>query len=373
MKFCKAFSTLTLSMAVIASSTVSADTLRIASGVPPKHPAHDPLYTQFQQLLPEISESRLDAKLLGSEIVVLPGMRDGIKSGLVDIGLFLPAYFPADLPEINLVGDMAFLGYNAQAMGAAMTEYVVTCEPCQAELKKLGIVYASSHSTNTYNILSKMPITSAKDLEGKRLRVGGAQFSRWVEALGGTPVNTPVGETFEALSQGIIEGTVASPADIISFRLDDAITNITQINLGTYHSTISHAIRTDKWAQMSVEDRKAVVLTSSRTSALTTQRWSDIADKGLQIAKESGSEILSPDQTLLDATAEFVKADLANAVVTAKERNNIAGAEQKLARFQELIAKWEKIAEANGNDPEKMGEAMAEEIWAAVDFGTYGL
>lgn len=355
------------------SAAVSADTLRIASGVPPKHPAHDPLYTMFQAQLPEVSEGRLDATILGAEIVTLPGMRDGIKSGLVDAGLFLPAYFPADLPEVNLVGDMAFLGKNAQAMAAAMTEYVVTCVECQAELKKLGVVYASSHSTNTYNILSKMPIESTADLEGKRLRVGGPQFSRWVEALGGTPVSTPVGETFEALSQGIIDGTLASPADIVSFRLNEVISYITAINLGTYHSTISHAIRNDKWADMSPEDRKAVVLTSARTSALTTQRWSNIADKGVQIAGESGIRTVTAAQDLVDASAAFVQADLTSAATTATKRNNIQNAEAKLARFQDLITKWEGIAEANGNDPVKMGEAMATEIWASVDFNSYGL
>jgi TRAP-type C4-dicarboxylate transport system substrate-binding protein len=350
-----------------------ADTLRIASGVPPKHPAHNPLYTEFQPLLPKISEGRLDAVLLGPEVVRLPGMRDGIKSGLVDIGLFLPAYFPADLPEVNLVGDMAFLGSNSQAMSGAMTEYVVTCGECQAELKKLGVVYASSHATNTYTILSKTPISSAADMKGKRLRTGGPQFSRWVEALGGTPVSTPVGETFEALSQGIIDGTVASTADIVSFRLNEVVSNITDMSLGTYHSTISHAIRNDKWASMSPEDRKALVLTSSRTSALSTQRWEEIAQMGRDIAAKENLATVAADQTLLDATAAFTEKDVAAAGAGAKERNGIENADAKLERFKGLIAKWEKIAEDNGNDPEKMGEAMETEIWSKVDFTTYGL
>ena len=72
-----------------------------------------------------------------------------------------------------------------------MTEYVVTSPECQAELKKLGVVYASSHSTDTYHILSKTPIKSLDDMKGKRLRTGSPQYSRWVEALGGTPVTTP--------------------------------------------------------------------------------------------------------------------------------------------------------------------------------------
>jgi len=357
----------------IFSAGSMAETLRIASGVPPKHPAHNPLYTEFAKILPEVSGGRLNATILGPEIVQLQGMREGIKSGLVDIGLFLPAYFPADLPEINLVGDMAFLGPHEQVMSGAMTEYVVTSPECQAELKKLGVVYASSHSTDTYHILSKTPIKSLDDMKGKRLRTGSPQYSRWVEALGGTPVTTPVGETFESLSQGIIDGTVASAADIVSFRLSEVIGDITDINLGTFHSTISHAIQYDKWAKMTPEDRKAVVLASARTSTLCSQRWQDIANKGRKIGADSGLKVVSPDQSLLDATAEFVKKDVAGAAKTATERNNIKNAAEKLQRFQALIAKWKKIAEKNSYDPVKMGEAMATEIWSKVDFNTYGL
>lgn len=374
MKKKRLFSSLVIVAGLMAYSAMAqADTLRIAAGVPPAHPAYDPLYTDFQIILPQVSDNRLDAEILGLEIVNLPGMRDGIKSGLVDVGLFLPAYFPADLPEVNLVGDMAFLGNNAQAMAAAMTEYVATCTECQAEMKRLGIVFASSHSTNTYGILSKTPIVSAEDMMGKRLRTGGPQFSRWVEDLGGAPQQIPVGETFESLSQGIIDGTVASAADIVSFRLDEVIGYVTQVNLGTYHSTISHAIRADKWASMSPADRKAVVLASARTSAITTQRWQDITELGLKRAKDAGIEVVVGDSSLVTATAAFVEADLEAAAKTALERNNIQNASAKIARFQTLIEKWEKIAEQKGDDPVKMGEAMEKEIWDPVDFSQYGL
>ena len=355
------------------AGAASAANLRIASGVPPKHPAHDPLYTAFAELLPKTSNNALSATILGTEVVSLPGMRDGIKSGLVDVGLFLPAYFPADLLEINLVGDMAFLGSDNQVMSAAMTEYVATCEPCQAELKKLGVVFGSSNSTNSYVLLSKDPIVSLADMKGKRVRTGGPQFSRWVEAMGGTPVSTPVGETFEALAQGIIDATVASASDIVSFRLNEVIGSITDINLGTYHSTISHTVRYDTWKSLSAESRKALVTASSEASGLAGQRWLDISNMGLQIAKENNIEVVQPDADLVAATEAFLTEDIANAVSVAESRNGIENAAEKLDRFRSLIAKWEKIAADNGNDPAKMASAVESEVWQKIDFNEYGL
>ena len=358
---------------VFVSGASVADTLRIASGVPPKHPAHDPLYTVFAEKLPIASNNALNATILGTEVVALPGMRDGITSGLVDVGLFLPAYFPADLPEINLVGDMAFLGSDNQVMSAAMTEYVVTCAPCQSELKKLGVVFGSSNSTNNYVLLSKEPIVSLADMKGKRVRTGGPQFSRWVEAMGGTPVSTPIGETFEALSQGIIDATVASASDIVSFRLNEVIGSITDINLGTYHSTISHTIRYDTWKKLDREARKALVTVSSEASGLAGQRWLDIANKGLQIAEENQIGVVKPADDLLAATEAFVAEDIVNAASVAQSRNGIENPTEKLDRFKALITKWQAIAQANAHDPAKMARAVEQEVWEQVDFNEYGL
>jgi TRAP-type C4-dicarboxylate transport system substrate-binding protein len=364
---------LAVAMAACVSQGVAATELRMASGVPPVHPAHDPLYTQFKEQLPLQSEGRLMASLLGTEIVSLGDMRTGITSGLVNVGLFLPAYFPADLPDINLVGDMAFLGRNPQAMGAAMTEYVVTCGDCQAELHKLGIAYTSSHSTNLYHILSTKPIKDVSDLQGLRLRVGGPQFSRWAEAMGATPASTPVGETFEALSQGVIDGTIASTADIVSFRLEDIIKYISTIQLGTYHSTISHAVGLKTWQSLSPEDRKAVAVSSTITSTQSIDRWSEIAAKADGIADEKGIQNIEPSQALVDATAAFVEKDLVVAAQQAGERYKVKDADAKIARFRQLVDKWTRIADDVDSDSAKIAEAVQREVWDQVDFSTYGI
>ncbi|WP_027855259.1 C4-dicarboxylate TRAP transporter substrate-binding protein [Marinobacterium litorale] len=352
---------------------VSAKELRLAPGVPPAHPATDPLYTSLQESLPEASGGNLSGKLLGPEIASLGDMRTGIKSGLVDIGLFLPAYFPADLPEFNLVADMAFLGSNPQAMGAAITEYIVTCEDCQDELKKLGIVFTSAHSTDIYRILSNKPVTDVDDFKGLRLRVGGPQYSRWVESMNGSPASIPVGEQFEALSQGVIDGTVASSADIVSFRLDDAIKYVTEIPLGTFFSDISHAVSLNTWKSLPAEDRRALIEVSSLASAKCTNRWAVLSDKGIKMASDKGVEVVQPSQALLDATNAFVERDLKTAATQASERYQIENAAGKLERFEQLVAKWEQIAADANNDPASVAQAMNQEIWSKVDFNTYGL
>lgn len=351
------------------SSAALAKDLRLAPGVVQFHPGYNPLYTEFKKQLSLQSNGRLNGNMLGVEAVSIGEMRTGLSSGLVDVGQFLPAYFPSDLPEVNLVGDLALLGKNPQAMGAAMTEYVVTCDDCQKELKKLGITYTSSYSSNLYHILSTKPIRDVSDLKGMRLRIGGPQFARWVEYMGGTPVSTPVTETFEALSQGVIDGTLTSSADVISFRLEDTIKYISSINLGTYHSVITHAVNYNTWKSLSPADRKAVVVSAAISCAMATERWKDISDK----AEQKNLEVIKPSAALVEATDKFTQADLAVVSEQAAERYGIKNAEAKVERFRKLVEKWQGIAKQVDSDPASMAKAIEREIWDKVDFSQYGI
>lgn len=356
------------------ASHAQARDLRLAPGVPPAHPAHTPLYTEFVDLLQSESEGRLGGQVLGAEVASIGNMRNAIRSGLVEAGLFLPAYFPADLPDINLVGDMALLGTNSYAMGAAMTEYIATCEACQEELKRLGIVYTSSHSTDTYQILTTSPVHTADDLRGLRLRVGGPQYSRWAEAMDATPASIPVGDTFESLSQGVIDGTVASIADIISFRLEDVISHVTMHDLGTFHSTISHAVGQNVWQSLSPEDREVLVRASTKASALAIQRWAyEMIEESKELAGEHGIEIIEPSEELLAASQAFAEQDIERAARQAEERYGVSDAAAKLDRFIELVDKWNAIVEEVGEDPEAVTDAINREVWDNVDFSTYGI
>ncbi|WP_302140529.1 C4-dicarboxylate TRAP transporter substrate-binding protein [Halomonas alkalicola] len=355
------------------ASHAQARDLRLAPGVPPAHPAHTPLYTDFVDLLQSESDGRLGGRILGTEVASLGNMRNAIRSGLVESGLLLPAYFPADLPEINLVGDMALLGTNSYAMAGAMTEYIATCEACQEELKRLGIVYTSSHSTDTYQILTTTPVRTADDLRGLRLRVGGPQYSRWAESMSATPASIPVGETFESLSQGVIDGTVASIADIISFRLEDVVSHVTMHDLGTFHSTISHAVGQNAWQALSPEDREALVRASTKASALAIQRWAyEMIEESKALADEHGIEIIEPSDDLLAASQAFAEEDIERAAELAERRHGVSDARNKLDRFIGLVDKWNAIVEEVGEDPEAVADAINRKVWDSVDFATYG-
>jgi TRAP-type C4-dicarboxylate transport system substrate-binding protein len=187
------------------------------------------MYEQFAAFLAEESGGSMTATILGPEVGALPQMNDALQTGLANIGNALLLCFAANFPETGIAGDLALLGRNLYAMGFAMTDFGVHCAPWQAEFKEFDSVFLGAGSSDVYVLLAITPVHNAADLQGLRLRSGGAPYSRWAAHSGATLVNMPVGQTFEAMSQGAIDGSTGSIVDMLSFRLLDVASYVTLV------------------------------------------------------------------------------------------------------------------------------------------------
>ncbi|MFZ2100406.1 MAG: TRAP transporter substrate-binding protein DctP [Oricola sp.] len=366
---------LAASAIVVGGATISdARELRVAPAAPPAHPANGTLYTNFMKYLPEESEGRLTATMLGPEVVNLGQMKDALQSQVAEVGNFLPLYYPAELPYMALAGELSLTSGNSQAAAAAMTQWIVECEPCQQEMKAFGFVYLGSGASDVYEILSTKPVHSVEDLKGLRLRSGGSPWARFAEHFGAVPAQISVNDTFESISQGVVDGSMASIADLISFRLVDVIKNVTYVPLGLYQATSDFMTSGVTWQSLSVEDRAAMARAANRANTDFTNRWGhEMPVAAEEAAKAAGIEIHQADDAFVQAVKDFVATESATAVSIAKERFNIADADERVARFQELYSKWEAVANEVNNDPAEMAKRIYDEVWSKVDYATYGM
>jgi TRAP-type C4-dicarboxylate transport system substrate-binding protein len=361
MKLMKTLGAAVLAFTVIGQAA-AAQNLRIAPAGPPPHPAYY-MYEKFSEFLGEESGGSMSATILGPEVVALPQIKDAIQTGLISVGNALPLYFAADFPRTGVAGDLALIGRNPHAMAFAMTEFGVTCGACQEEFAKFGGVFLGAGASDIYVLLTTKPVRTVDDLQGMRLRSGGAPFSRWAENFGATPVNMPVGQTFEAMSQGTIDGTMASIVDMLAFRLVDVATHVTQVPLGTYHVTSNFTVSADTWKGLGLEDRTKLVAAANRGNPQLTDRWAYQLPKAAAGAVNgAGIEIITPDAALLEASETFIATDAATRTAN----------DPLVAEFAALVDKWTAIAEELGPDPEALAARAQEEIWSKDDLATYG-
>jgi TRAP-type C4-dicarboxylate transport system substrate-binding protein len=348
--------------ALTIGTTATAQELRIAPAAPQPHPSYY-MYEKFAAFLAEESGGAITGTILGPEVVALPQVKDAIQTDLINIGNALPLYFAADFPRTGVAGDLALLGRSPHAMAMAMTEFGMGCADCQAEFKTFGGVFLGAGASDVYVLITTKPVRTADDLKGLRLRSGGAPFSRWAEHFGATPVNMPVGETFEAMSQGTIDGSMASMVDMLSFRLVDVAKHVTLIPLGTYHVTSNFTVGNSTWSAMTPEAKVQLVAAANRGNPQLTDRWAFQLPAAARAAvEEKGIEIIEPDPAFLAASEEFAKAD-AEARIAA---DPLAG------QFAELVTKWTAIVDEVGTDPEALAARAKTEIFDKIDLATYG-
>jgi TRAP-type transport system periplasmic protein len=365
---------LTLAVSLVAFTAAAQDRLlRVAPAAPPAHPANGVLYTNFMKYLPEESAGRLGGTMVGPEVVNLVQMKDALQSQIAEVGNLLPLFFPADLPNMALAGELSLTSSNSQAAAAAMTEWVVTCAPCQQEMRNFGVVYLGSGASDGYEILSTKPVRTAEDLKGLRLRSGGAPWARFAENFGAVPAQIQVNDQFEAMSQGVIDGTMASIADLVSFRLVELVKHVTLMPMGLYQSTSNFATANAAWDSLSPEDRAAMVRAANRANADFTNRWGrDMPIEAEAAARAAGIEIIEADAALVEAVRAFAATEYETAARVAQERFGFTDAADRVARFRDLYTKWEAIANEVNSDPAAMAERVYAEVWSKVDLATYG-
>lgn len=360
-------------MALTIGGMADARDLRIAPGTPPAHPGNGHLYVPFAEYIAEETEGAITANILGPEVVSLGQMRDGLQTGLVDVGLLLPLYFPAELPNFSLIGEIALSGSDPHAMAAAIAEFNINCNACQNELTEFGVVYLGSGSSDQYALLTNEPVHTIADIRGLRLRSGGAPFSRWAENFGAVPVSVSVLETFEAMSQGTIDGTMASIGDLLSFRLVELAKNVTVIPLGTYFATSNFTTASNAWQSMTVEERTAMARAANRANFDMTQYWGyDFPKIAHAAAIKAGIEIFNADPAFETASKEFAIADRVTAATISADRFGMTDAEQRVKEFMSLVEKWEAISVELKRDHNAIAVRFWDDVWSKVDFATYG-
>ncbi len=366
MKMHFAASLLACSISALAVSA-SADTIRATSGFGPNHAVAKDVYPTMFKKLEELTDGRWTGQDTPSGLVAPNEMSTGLRDGVTEFGALLMPYFVAEYPESVLVSELSMLGSSAAVVSSAVTEYIATCEPCQAEFTRNGQIYLGSDTTPLYDLLSTKPVKTLDDMKGLKVRSGSPFYAAFIESVGGAPVQMPSSELFESLSQGVIDATFSSPHEIIANRLGDVVDYVTEIEQGVFNGAAITTASTMLWDRMDADDRMALATAAQYGIATGMAAF----DRQIEEVRAGDMvEFIEPDQSLIDARDSFNEERLANAASILEERG-VSDAQTKIDRYMALIEKWEGLV-TPGMSPEDLGALRTEEIWSKIDLSSYG-
>lgn len=371
-------------IAIGLASGVQAKELRYATGFPPGSVSANTAET-YAKKVEEYTNGDLSLRVFALSLLSAAETSDGVRDGLADIGYTLTAYFPRQFPHVNMINESSMQlatfdqdkltsGKDTFAFNAAMTEFTFFhCPECNREYQAQNQVYTSNGASSRYGLLCSSEVKSLDDMEGARLRVAGSHWSRWATALGATSISLTINEIREALGQGVIDCNVQSAPEILNLGLDEVVTHISMdVPGGLYAAASSANFNRDVWQSLTENQRAAILKAGAEFSADFV--WGYVQDeaRALDKAESNGATILQAEDSLTEATAEFVEQDMDVLVSYYAENYGVERGPEMLEEFRGVLDKWVDLVQGV-ETKEELANLYWKEIYSKVDVNAHGM
>lgn len=366
------------SVAAFAGSAVAQD-LRFASGWPPNS-APTGMVERFADRVEELSGGDVTMQVYALSLLNFAEINAGVRDGIADLAVNITAYFPAEYPNFNMLNEYSeiveqgeFAGDRSQlAYAGAMMEYIMLgCPECQAEVAAQNQLYLGMFASTNYALQCVVPLQTVADLQGKRIRVAGAYWSRWAESVGAIPVSMSINETLEGLNQGVLDCTSGNTADFVSFGIIDVVDYVyVGIPGALYVAPVT--MNRDSWAGLDEDQRTAVLRGNIAMMADIAFVYINEANAGRERAIAAGTEYGPASDELIARNREFIAADSQAIASVYRGRFGLETGEAALASLTELMRRWTTLTESV-ESAEELAEIYWAEVASRIDVSTYGL
>lgn len=266
--------------------------LNVNAWVPPAHLLVADITMPFCKDVEQVTQGRVKCNLLPKAVVAPPQTLDAVRDGLADLSFSAHGYTPGKF-VLTDVAEFPFLGDTSESISVAYWRIHEKMLAKFDEHKGLRLLGVFTHGPGQiFN--TKRAVTSLKDLEGMKIRVGGGLVNDVASALGSVPMLKPAPESYELLSQGVADGVFFPKEAAFSFKLVPLLKHATFIPGGLYNVTFAFAMNEAKWQQISDADKAAISKLSGEALARRAGKAWDAADvRGEKAMRDAGIPIVN--------------------------------------------------------------------------------
>jgi TRAP-type C4-dicarboxylate transport system substrate-binding protein len=190
--------------------------LTMANYLPAAH-LFTPLQEQWGKEVMARSNGRVEITYFpAGSLVTAAKVPDSLTTGIVDIAFSHIGYNRGRFPVTEVL-DLP-MGYPTGWVGSHIaTDFLDKYKPAEWDGFHLVLVNAG---TTAGLMLRNTKVTKLEDLKGKTLR-GAGEVASAIEALGATPRDIPMGEMYDSVSKGVVDGTLVGIETLKSFKMAD--------------------------------------------------------------------------------------------------------------------------------------------------------
>lgn len=255
----------------------------------PKHTMATHVFPWLGEQLSACSDGSLTVKIENG-LAPPPAQYDTIRDGVADIGWIVHGYTKGKFLTTKMIEMPGWSG-NAEAMSVAFQQTHEKFFAAANEAKGVKIMAQFVHGPGMVNTAEE--ITSYKQLEGKKIRVGGGVANAVGSALGVAGVNMPAPSVYEAIASGVADGVFFPLETLHSFKIDE-LTKFSFANPdGMYTTSFSMIIGQDTYDALSDEHKACIdASTGVETARQIGKFWDEADNVGREQSAAGGSVVI---------------------------------------------------------------------------------
>jgi TRAP-type transport system periplasmic protein len=234
---------------------------------------------------------------------------DSVVKGIADVGLSFCSYTRGKFPLTEAL-DLP-LGIKSGLQGTMMAnEYLKKFKPKEFDETKVAYLATSP----PHFLFSKKPVNNLEEMKGLKIRATGTS-GKVVQALGGAPVGMPMGEAYDSLSKGVVDGIVCPYEPMKGWKLAETVSSCTEYEQ-VYANVAFVAMNKDKWNAISKADQQAIEKINEEWAEKQGKLWDELNVEGKEVFVQRGGKtiVLSKEENarwtprLRPILDEYVKA-----------------------------------------------------------------
>jgi TRAP-type C4-dicarboxylate transport system substrate-binding protein len=250
----------------------------------------------------------------GGTLTPAPTCYDGVVKGISDIGMSVLAYTKGKFPLTEVI-DLP-LGYTNGTTATSLTnQYFAKFKP--KEFEEVKILYLHAHGPGILH--TKKAVSKLEELKGLRVRCTGT-VTEIVKALGAVPMSMPMGETYDALNRGMVEGSMAPMESLEGWKWGEVVKFTTESFGSAYSTAFFVAMNKEKWNALPIDIQKTIETINVEWAQKTGKLWDEVDKSGKEFSLKLGNKILPLSKEENQRWATAVKPVLEDYVKRMKEK-----------------------------------------------------
>jgi len=284
-------SALAVACAFIASAPTAAmaqtTVLKYSNWLPPGQAMRVEVVEPWIAEVEKVTQGRVKIDTAPKVVGTVPAQFDVARDGQADLVIFIPGYTPNRFDLLEVL-QLPFVSDNPELFAPVADRFYRKNLASFNEFK--GVHPLSVYVVSPGQVFnSKRPLRTVADFKGLKMRSPQTSATQALTLLGAVPISKPVGETYELLSSGVIDGTFMPPESIPAFKLTELVHYATIVPGAVYNTVLVLGINEAKWNRLRAEDREAITRISGDVFARNIGRAYANGDKAaFEVMRKAG-------------------------------------------------------------------------------------